>query len=86
LNLLVDHGVTVKDVKIEHGVYGDLTASIMVANRKEVQQFLKKVQSTNAAYLSELTEGIHLHTLSASSEKLLQEAEQALKEAGFLIK
>src|SRR3954447_5229825 len=25
LNLLVDHGVLVKDVKIEHKVYGDLT-------------------------------------------------------------
>jgi uncharacterized protein len=86
LNLLVDHGVTVKDVKIEHGVYGDLTASIMVANRKEVQQFLKKIHSTNAAYLSELTEGVHLHTLSATNEKLLEDAEQALKEAGFLIK
>ena len=37
LNLIVDHGVTVKDVKIEHPVYGDLTASILVSNRKEVK-------------------------------------------------
>ena len=33
LCLIVDHGVIVKDVIIEHQVYGDLTASIMVSNR-----------------------------------------------------
>jgi transcriptional regulator of NAD metabolism len=85
LNLLVDHGVTVKDVKIEHPVYGDLTASIMVSNRKEVQNFMKKIRSTNASYLSELTNGYHLHTIEASSEKALDDAAEALKQAGFLI-
>ncbi|MBV6683971.1 transcription repressor NadR [Rossellomorea sp. RS05] len=86
LNLLVDHGVTVKDVKIEHGVYGDLTASIMVSNRKEVKQFLTKIRSTNAAFLSELTDGVHLHTLSATTSEALSEAENALERAGFLIR
>ncbi|CAG9607952.1 transcription repressor NadR [Pseudoneobacillus rhizosphaerae] len=86
LNLLVDHGVTVKDVKIEHPVYGDLTASIMVSNRQEVKQFMKKVLETKAAFLSELTDGIHLHTISAPSEELLDKAEQALLKANFLIK
>ena len=85
LFLLVDIGITVKDVKIEHPVYGDLTASIMVSSRKEVQQFLTKVTATNASFLSELTSGIHLHTLSASSEELLDEAENALKNAGILV-
>ena len=37
LYILVDHGVTVKDVKMEHPVYGDLTASIQVSNREEVK-------------------------------------------------
>ncbi len=85
LLLLVDHGVTIKDVKIEHGVYGDLTASIMVSNRKEVEQFMDKIQNTNASYLSELTDGVHLHTLMASTKEALVTAEKALKEAGFLI-
>ncbi|WP_026585356.1 transcription repressor NadR [Bacillus sp. J33] len=85
LNLLVDHGVTVKDVKIEHPVYGDLTASVMVSTRKEVTQFMEKIRATNAAFLSELTEGIHLHTISAPSEHTLDEAEDSLKKAGFLI-
>ena len=85
LFLLVDHGVTVKDVKIEHGVYGDLTASIMVSNRKEVEQFMNKIEDTGASFLSELTDGVHLHTLMAPNEETLEKAESALQEAGFLI-
>lgn len=85
LNLLVDHGVTVKDVKIEHPVYGDLTASVMVSNRKEVQMFMERIRSTNASFLSELTDGVHLHTISAPNEQYLLEAEKALEKAGFLM-
>ena len=85
LNLLVDHGVTVKDVRIEHPVYGDLTASIMVSNRREVKKFMEKINATNSSYLLELTEGVHLHTLEAQSEKVLDEAEEAMRRANFLI-
>jgi uncharacterized protein len=85
LNLLVDHGVMVKDVKIEHAVYGDLTASIMVSNRQEVKDFMKKIESTKASFLSELTGGIHLHTISAISESALDNAEEALKTEGILM-
>lgn len=85
LNLLVDHGVLVKDVKIEHSVYGDLTASVMVANRHEVKQFMENITNTKASLLSELTGGFHLHTISASSPEVLDQAEQALKKEGFII-
>ncbi|WP_203361616.1 transcription repressor NadR [Bacillus sp. REN10] len=85
LNLLVDFGLLVKDVKIEHPIYGDLTASIMVSNRKEVAQFVQKAAETNAAYLSQLTNGVHLHTIAAKDERTLDEAEAALKKAGFLL-
>lgn len=85
LYLLVDHGVLVKDVKIEHKVYGDLTASIMVSNRQEVKQFMANIQKTGASLLSELTDGIHLHTISASSIQILDHAEAALKAEGLLI-
>ncbi len=85
LYILVDHGVTVQDVKIEHPVYGDLTASIRVSNRAEVKQFINKIKATKSSYLLELTDGIHLHTISAQTEKALNEAEKALRDARFLI-
>jgi hypothetical protein len=85
LNLIVDYGVTVKDVTVEHPVYGELTASIMVSNRKEVRDFISKIEETKAAYLSQLTEGLHLHTLTADREEKLEEVSAALKAAGFLV-
>jgi transcriptional regulator of NAD metabolism len=85
LFLIVDHGVTVKDVKVEHPVYGDLSAPVMVSNRVEVQQFLNKIDHTNAPFLSQLTDGLHLHTLEADSTEKLQAACHSLKDAGFLI-
>ena len=85
LNLLVDQGIFVRDVKVEHPVYGDITASVMVSNRKEVKQFLERISDTKASYLSELTDGVHLHTLEAKSEEDLVDAVRVLEEAGFLL-
>jgi len=85
LNILVDNGVTVKDVKIDHPVYGDLTASVMVSNRNEVKKFIENIQKTNASFLLELTEGIHLHTLIANSEKEINNALAALRRVGILV-
>jgi uncharacterized protein len=85
LNLIVDHGVTINDVRIEHPVYRNLTAPIMVSSRKEVKQYMIKISKTKASFLSELTSGVHLHTLSSTSEAALIEVEKELKRAGFLI-
>ncbi|ADU29697.1 transcription repressor NadR [Evansella cellulosilytica] len=86
LFLLVDHGITVRDVKVEHPIYGDITASVMVSNRKEVKLFIENIITTKASYLSELTDGIHLHTLEAKSEEDLDDGILALDKAGFLLK
>ncbi|MFC4022218.1 transcription repressor NadR [Oceanobacillus longus] len=85
LYLIVDHGVTIKDVKVEHAVYGDLTASIMVSNRREADQFIEKINTAGASYLSSLTDGIHLHTLESDSTDKIEAACADLKKAGILI-
>jgi len=85
LYMIVDHGVTVKDVLVEHSVYGDLRASIMVSTRAEVDQFVTAITKTNAAYLLTLTEGVHLHTLEADSTEKIDAACAALKKADFLL-
>lgn len=84
LYTLVDSGVIVKNVTVEHPVYGDLTASIQVANRHEVDLFLNKVVETGASYLSELTGGFHLHLIAASTEEALDHAVVAMSKKGFL--
>lgn len=85
LNMLVDAGITVKDVTVEHPLYGEITAAIMVKNRFEVQQFLQKSRETNATPLSALTGGSHLHTISAPTEEQLDLAESLLQQKNYLL-
>lgn len=82
---LVDAGVTVENVTIEHPVYGEITSSIMVSNRHDVEMFLKKVRDTDAPFLLELTAGIHLHLLSAPTEEILNRGIHAIREKGYLL-
>jgi len=82
---IVDCGVTLKSVIVEHPVYGEITASMMLSSRMDVLNFLQKVKETNATYLSALTDGTHLHVLTAPSEEQLDQAEQLLREKGYLI-
>ncbi|MFB1051657.1 transcription repressor NadR [Paraliobacillus sp. JSM ZJ581] len=85
LDCIVDQGVTVKNVIIEHPVYGDLEASIMVSNRQEVKQFIERIKTTNAPYLLQLTDGVHLHTIEADREEQLDAAYQQLNKLGIII-
>lgn len=82
---IVDCGVTIKSVIVDHPVYGEITASMMISNRLDVQKFLEQVEDTGANYLSVLTNGTHLHVLSAPTIQQLDRAEQLLRSKGYLI-
>lgn len=86
LYTIVDHGVTVKNVIVEHPVYGDITADLRLSNRKEVDHFIKKVEETNSPYLLTLRDGLHLHTIEADSVDKLDEVCEELERKGILIK
>src|SRR5271163_3492776 len=66
LQTLVDHGVKVLDVIVEHPVYGELRGSLMIESRADVDDFLEIVSASKATLLSSLTSGAHLHTVEAS--------------------
>lgn len=85
LTILVDHGVKVLDVIVEHPVYGEIIGSLMVKNRYDVQQFLKAVHSNGAKLLSSLTDGVHLHTIEAVSESQINAACSDLEKEGILL-
>lgn len=82
---IVDCGATVKNVIVEHPVYGEITANLHVSNRLEVKHFLHQLRTTNAQLLSALTGGTHLHVISASSEETLNTVEEQLRKKGFLL-
>ena len=85
LDILVDNGCTVLDVIVEHPVYGQLTGQLQISSRYDVEQFLARVQAHDAAPLSMLTGGIHLHTLRCPDEAACERACAALKAAGLLL-
>ena len=85
LNAIVDHGCTVVDVTVEHGIYGQLTGSLQLSSRYDVQQFLLRCRAAAARPLSDLTGGIHLHTLSCPDEASFVRAQEELRRQGFLL-
>jgi len=85
LYLFVDSGCTVEDVTVEHPVYGQITASLHLSSRYDVEQFMEKMASTNAAPLSMLTEGIHLHRITCPGEDAFKRLLTKLRELGILV-
>ncbi|MEW9500557.1 transcription repressor NadR [Jeotgalibacillus marinus] len=86
MTMIVQEGATIKNVSIEHPVYGDLTASLMVHSINDVNDFIQKIKSTESSFLSELTAGVHLHEIEADKESILQRVEEKLFHAGILVK
>ena len=84
LNLVVDQGCTVLDVIVEHPIYGQLTGPLHLASRYDVAQFIRRCKEQSAAPLSQLTEGIHLHTVLCPDQPAADRVRRALDEAGFL--
>lgn len=85
MNAIVDEGVTIRDVIIDHPVYGSLTGQLMVKSRRDVRAFLERVEANQAAPLSHLTGGLHIHTLEADSEDAIDAAVSELERLGVLV-
>ena len=85
LNAMVDNGCTVLDVIVDHPVYGQLTGPLQLSSRYDVQQFLDRCAQSDARPLSDLTEGIHLHTISCPAEASWQRVWDALRRMHMLI-
>lgn len=85
LDILVDNGCTVLDVIVEHPVYGQLTGQLQISSRYDVEQFLARIRNSDAAPLSMLTGGLHLHTLCCPNEDAYTRACAALKAVGLLL-
>ena len=85
LNAIVDNGCTVIDVIVDHPIYGQLTGQLQISSRYDVEQFLARIRDSDAAPLSMLTGGLHLHTLCCPNEDAYTRACAALKAAGLLL-
>lgn len=86
LYTIVDLGGCAIDVIVDHPVYGQLTGKLHLSSRYDVDQFIKKVNNNQAKPLSQLTDGLHLHTIQCPNEDTYQRIISALDEKGYLFK
>jgi transcriptional regulator of NAD metabolism len=85
LSIIVDNGGRVLDVIVEHSFYGELKANLMLGSRREIGEFLHKLEDTKAEQLSSITCGVHLHTIEVPSEEVLSKIKKELKDKGILM-
>lgn len=85
LYTLVDAGVTIENVIVEHPLYGELKGSLNLRSRLDVDTFLADVHAGGASLLSSLTDGHHLHTVSYPRVESLTYAVARLRERDITV-
>lgn len=85
LNTIVDCGGNVKDVTVEHPIYGQISVDLIIRSRMDVQNFVEQVRTYQTKPLNNLTDGEHFHTVTAQDEVTLDAIEEALMRKGYLL-
>lgn len=85
LSLIVDNGGKVLNVIVAHDVYGQITADLILENRQDVLKFYERMSTSEAGPLLQISKGVHIHTVEAATERILDNIERDLKERGYLI-
>jgi transcriptional regulator of NAD metabolism len=86
LTIIIDNGGKVLDVIVEHPIYGELRANLMLASRHDITEFLHNLKHSGAEPLSAITGGVHLHTIEVPSLNVLSRIEQELEQQEILFK
>ncbi|MCD2256978.1 3H domain-containing protein [Agrilactobacillus fermenti] len=84
LELIVANGGKLLNTIIDHEIYGEVTGNLNISNMTEVKHFITKLKRTDAHLLSELTDGVHLHTIAYRTDADLAAIKQALQDADIL--
>ena len=84
LRCIVDNGGHVLDVSVDHDLYGQISADLIINSRADIMEFVDKMKQSTNKPLKELTGSIHYHTVQADNEEILDRIEDKLKEKGYL--
>ena len=82
---IVDLGGQVKNVMVNHKVYGHIEAELGITSRRKVKEFLADIESGKSTPLKNITSDYHYHTVTADSEETLGMIEEELRKLGFLV-
>ncbi len=81
---IVELGGYVMDVSVEHALYGEIRADLLLGTTQDVEDFCVRLHTCGGAPLKVLTNDCHYHTVQASSERLLDLIEGELDKKGYL--
>jgi len=81
---MVDLDAVVLNIIVEHEVYGEITGSLNITVRDDVDIFIDKIDTSEVKLLSELTMGVHLHTIACRDKAHFDEVCRVLEYSGFL--
>ena len=84
LSLIVDLGGYVEDVFVYHKVYNIVKATLNIASRRDIKNYMTNLQTGHSSLLKNVTSGYHYHTVHADNEEILDEIQEELQKAGFL--
>jgi len=82
---IVDLGGMVKNVMVNHRVYGHIEAELNIDSRRKVDEFMEDIQSGKSSPLKNITSNYHYHKIIADKEETLDMIEDMLREKGFLV-
>lgn len=85
LKIVVKYGGIIEDVIIEHPLYGEIRGNLMIKNLNDLNKFEIEFENKSIKPLSDLTDGIHLHTIVADDEENIKLIKSELKEKGLLL-
>ena len=84
LSLIVDQGGIIVNVIVDHPLYGELIGQLDIHSRYDVKAFVEKSKSLGARNLSELNDGVHLHTIQCPNEETFERIKNVLREHHYL--
>lgn len=84
LTTIVDLGGAVLDVMVNHRIYGKVTAPLNIKSRRDIALFSEDMRTGKSSPLMTVTSGYHFHQVSADSEEVLDDIQEALAQKGYL--
>ena len=84
LKSIIDMGGTVKDVIVNHPIYGEIKAELNISSLRDINDFMNKIKKDEFKQLSSLTKYNHTHTIEASKNEILDEIIEILGEKGII--
>ena len=85
MQCIVDYGGRMLDVFVDHDLYGQIRADLIINNMDDARDFCRRMHTCVSRPLKELTGDCHYHTIAAPSAKVLELIKKELKEKGILM-